>query len=295
MPRMPTRQSSLSLLALLCLWLLPACQSTPSWLAENSPTTTRVAFNLRGNLPFVPVTINGSRHEFLFDTGASDCVVTPQMARRLGLRVSSQKVEVRTASGDTVGLRTTVIPRLEFGGMVFENASALVHDLEAPRRFLPQMEGVVGFGLLRPFRLTLDYPNRQLAVGPGRALRRGDPSVAPLRVRMGVPQAPLVAGQMVTYADVDTGSNGGLEMRLSSLGGESHGPLRQAGLSYSISKVYRSYTTQLGGPVAVGSLRLENPKIEVTESDQRIGGAVLRDMVVTFDEPSQLMALSWGR
>jgi clan AA aspartic protease (TIGR02281 family) len=277
--------------ALLLALILPACQQNQSWLVSNSPSQARVTMKLMHHLPFVPVRINGQRQEFLLDTGASDCVVTPEMVRRMGLPLVGAGARVKTASGDSLDLAMTEIPELEFGGMVFRKVPAIVHDCATPRQFFPNLQGVLGFSLFQPFLLTMDYPRSEVRVSSHQPLARNNHSVVPMQLHVGVPQVPVSVGPVRTYADIDTGSNGGLEMRLSSLAGRADRKLQEVGTSYSISTAYKSFGTQLHSPLYIGRVEIDSPFVELTQGDQRIGGAVLHDFTVTFDYRSRLIAL----
>lgn len=293
---MPSTKNSISKIGkFACLavcWLLSACQSTPTWLAADSPDHARVWMKVRQNLPFVKVRVNGREQEMLLDTGASECVVTPETVRRLGLQLTHKGVEVRTSAGDSVNLPMTKIPRLEFGGMIYENVDALVHDCARPKQFFPNLEGVLGYSLFIQQQLTLDYPNREIVVSANRPLPRNHPDVVPMRLHVGVPQIPVSVGPTRNYVDVDSGSNGGLELNLSSLAGRILERPRQTGTSYSISTAYKSYSTRVAGSLYIGRVELESPAVELTTGDQRVGGAVLQNMVITLDYSSGQAAVA---
>ena len=74
--------------------------------------------------------INGGLYlEFMVDTGASICALTPEDAKKLGFDVNKleQDIKIRTAGGTVYGASVT-IDRLEIGRVVLEDVDAVVMD-----------------------------------------------------------------------------------------------------------------------------------------------------------------------
>jgi clan AA aspartic protease (TIGR02281 family) len=83
------------------------------------------------NTYVVSVMVNGHYPAtFLVDTGASHTVITPAMARQLGLRFNkgSSMVPVNTASG-VMNAPIVQLERVSLGGLQVENVEAVVADL----------------------------------------------------------------------------------------------------------------------------------------------------------------------
>lgn len=72
-----------------------------------------------------------NRHQlnFMVDTGASICVLTPDDAKRLGYDVSKMEkdIKIKTPSGTTYGA-SVVIPRLEIGRVMLKDIDAVILD-----------------------------------------------------------------------------------------------------------------------------------------------------------------------
>ncbi|MFC7290329.1 TIGR02281 family clan AA aspartic protease [Hirschia litorea] len=66
---------------------------------------------------------------FMVDTGASICVLTPEDARRLGYDFATMEkdIKIKTASGSTYGASIT-IKRLEIGRVLLKDVDAVVLD-----------------------------------------------------------------------------------------------------------------------------------------------------------------------
>jgi clan AA aspartic protease (TIGR02281 family) len=99
------------------------------------PASTKTTHEIKllpqlDNTFVVPAMVN-NKHTgtFLVDTGASYTVITPKMAKELGIRLDgSSSVEVNTANG-TVHAPLVKIKQLSLGGLQVENVEAVVADL----------------------------------------------------------------------------------------------------------------------------------------------------------------------
>jgi clan AA aspartic protease (TIGR02281 family) len=250
---------------------------------------------VKGNLPFVNVEVGGKKCSFLVDTGASDCVITPETAHRMGLYVSRQKAMVKTAAGDRVPIPMTLLPSLRIGKAEFNNVPAFVYDFGKIRGNITEMEGVVGFSIFRDATLTMDYPRGEMKISPGPTLDRGDPACIPMQSHTGVPRIPVHGGPRTVFVDVDSGSTGGLEINPRQLGVKTDAPPRPGGLSTSIGKTYRTGMARVVGGLHIGAVELADPIVEVTTGDFRVGGEVLQNTVISMDQPSQLARVALAK
>jgi predicted aspartyl protease len=94
----------------------------------------------------IPVAVNGTRAEYLFDTGAWQSVVTEPEAKRLGLTLREGTHFITDPSGTRVGYRTAVAKEVTIGGMRFDDVSFAVY---AAPSWAPDAEfGVIGMPIL---------------------------------------------------------------------------------------------------------------------------------------------------
>ena len=77
------------------------------------------------NFP-VPMTINGRRADFFFDTGANLSAMTESEAKRLGLTVHDVSTQVFNTPGTAVGVRVATADDLAVGGFRLRNVAFLV-------------------------------------------------------------------------------------------------------------------------------------------------------------------------
>jgi len=132
-------------------------------LREPAPRNTRsddtpVSLRRIGGNWIAQVRLNDLRTaQFLVDTGASTCVISPELAKALGVEPDARlpAIPMQTLSGMTSG-RLVTIPSVRVGESEAQNVVAVVYPLG-----LPMMDGILGNTFLSRFTVTLD-PERGL-------------------------------------------------------------------------------------------------------------------------------------
>ena len=106
--------------------------------------------------------VNGSQTAwFLVDTGAGVTVISPRLARNLGLRPAGEArtIELQTLSGSTRG-ELVGIASLRVGDVEAANVSAVVHETPG------EVEGILGNTFLARYVVTLDPARSILTLRP---------------------------------------------------------------------------------------------------------------------------------
>ena len=122
-----------------------------------APDDTAVTLRRIGGNWFAQVRLNNARTaRFLVDTGATTCVISPDLAGALDIRPErhSSPVPLQTISGLTSG-HVVTIPSVRVGEVEAQDVLAVVHDVG------PSMDGILGNTFLSRFTVTLD-PERGL-------------------------------------------------------------------------------------------------------------------------------------
>jgi clan AA aspartic protease (TIGR02281 family) len=110
----------------------------------------------------VRATLNGSvQGQFLFDTGATYCVISQSLARRLGLRTSGEHVTVVTANGQ-MSVPLVTIRYFDLGSNRARDVKAVIHDSVAP-----PLDGILGLSFLNNFAYVIDAKQRIVRLRPG--------------------------------------------------------------------------------------------------------------------------------
>jgi hypothetical protein len=115
-----------------------------------------------GAFVLLPARINGrGPFRVLLDSGASSSVVSPTLAKDLGIR--GQPVEAIGVGGSSVA-SLGVLESLEVAGHVMTNVSAAVVDVfgyTSQAAGVP-IDAILGYSFLKEFHVVIDYPRRRL-------------------------------------------------------------------------------------------------------------------------------------
>ena len=112
----------------------------------------------------VPVHINGKGpYDFVLDTGAGNTVVTPKLAKEIGLEAKPVHGIARGVGGD-VQLELAAAETLSVGDSKISNTQVVVLDLSkvSPKGKLIE-HGIIGYDFLKNFETVIDYPQKQFS------------------------------------------------------------------------------------------------------------------------------------
>lgn len=120
-----------------------------------------IKFEMMGDKLIVPVTINGKRYRFLFDTGAPtiiskelDSLLQPKQLGRLN---------TSDATGKRSRLKVVALESLYFGDVEFIGTASLVYDLnESPIFQCWDIDGFIGSNMLRKSIIQIDSQTKTM-------------------------------------------------------------------------------------------------------------------------------------
>ena len=174
------------------------------FLVAGNTGATEVPFEIVGGIVLVKASLNGTAPlPFILDTGATECLLTPQAANRVGLGPASGAGE-KMARSVAVGEHT--VPAMSF----------IIHDpLQAISLRLDQginYAGILGYPFLSKFAFSIDYQRKRLdllgGVASGTALKRPQAGIRVpfvLRDRL-IHVTGMINGRGPVTFIVDTGS-----------------------------------------------------------------------------------------
>lgn len=225
---------------------------------------------------------------FLVDTGSSVTLVSPEFARRYATEkaaLDAPAVRVKSATGESTLLPAVTLRRIELGDARFENVQALIRDLSAISAHLgTKIDGVLGFPLFRETVFTLDYPAGRLVMRPAGLPRTFPGATVSFNNEQRTPLIPVLLGTRRVIVLIDSGSDGplllnpfGMDIEFASLPrpGTTVGTL----LGNRLQEIGR-----LADPLIIGEFQLEKPIVDLTDQLSSLGGDVLRNFSVTFDQ-----------
>jgi predicted aspartyl protease len=114
-------------------------------------------------LVLVPSHVNNTGpYSFLLDSGATHCLIYPELASNLGIQSESE--EEAFGAGGAVQLCLARVHSVAVGSAKQENTQVVItHDLERiGARLKATVGGAIGFTFLKDFRVTLDYERKVL-------------------------------------------------------------------------------------------------------------------------------------
>jgi len=289
-------------LLLLAALMLPALAEASSWFTRQAPKPGKTTLGEPSVVIPAQIVSNyiivstkwdkRGAYNFLIDTGASMTLITPALAQRYGTPVKpltpngNTDVTVRSAEGDTTTLQQVTLRRLELGEATFENIPALVYDCSSLSVHLGiHIDGILGFPLFRETVLTLDYPHRRIllsspssasALLPGTAVSFNNDQRTPI--------IPLQLQGSTFYALIDTGSDSSLRLNPVGFGLVYEQDPRPGAIVSTLTGDTQQKVARLAQNISIGDQVLEKPIIEITDELSAIGGAVLRNFILTFDQ-----------
>jgi hypothetical protein len=294
MSPLPPR-SALGLLAAGLLLLAQGCASIQS--AISRPGFTKLSEPLvilpaerLGNLLLVQGKWDRSGpYRFLIDTGSSATLVSPDFARRYGVTSSqppaTPDVVIGTGRGASRALPATTVKRIELGDARFDDVPALVLDTEPVSLALGvKVDGILGFPLFRETVLTLDYPAAQVRLARPAVDHARPGTTIPFNNQRKTPFIPVRLGSASPLVLIDSGSDGPLSLNPVGLALHYAAAPRPGGVVATLTGDEPRTFARLDDTVHLGEFALERPVTQLTDGLSAIGGGVLQNFRVTFDQ-----------
>jgi hypothetical protein len=226
---------------------------------------TTVPFQVVNGHIYTDVKLNGKGpYRLLVDTGGVN-IVTPAVAKALGLAVQGQLV-AGGAGEKTESFGLAKVNRLEIGDAFVENQTFLVYALDrmAPVEGMRE-EGLIGYEIFRRFPARIDYEHGKLTLYQPESFHyRGPGAVLPFVFNEHIPQVEGEIDGLEGRFDLDTGSRSSLD--LTSPFVDSHGLVAR----------YQATTERIGGWGVGGPSR----GYVVRGRRLALGPVVIRDPVV---------------
>lgn len=125
-----------------------------------------------GNLKTVDVIIQGRSFNFLFDSGGSETIISPEIAQLLNRKVYGRKIGFRM-SGEMIQFQRCDNITLSISGQPLNFAQVGVWDVNSilPKHF-PKLDGIISLQTFSKKKITIDLQNNQLVVENERSFAR---------------------------------------------------------------------------------------------------------------------------
>jgi hypothetical protein len=253
--------------------------------------------HLLGTAPIVEAMVNGKGpFRFLLDTGAEVTLVTPSLARELGLP-SLGETSVGSPGGPPVAAQSIRLERLEIGSAKLHGVPGLSLDLSQVFPNPDSPRGVLSAALFQGLLLTLDYPAGKIVIRPGELPKADGSEVFEYDPADGQIGIPLSIAGIEIKAHVDSGSMGGITLPK---GYADQLPLASkpvgVGKARLVGKEITILKARLNGTVRLGRYHFENPDLMFNEAAPvgNIGYEFLRRFSLTLDRKNHRLRLEEG-
>lgn len=260
----------------------------------DSPTSAEFPMKLIGGLVVVQADDEAGPWNFLIDTGSSATLVSPEFAIRRRSRQpqpGAATVWLRDATGQAVPVDSVLLDKVDFGPAHFRNVRALVFDCRVISDHLGlKIDGVLGFNLFADARLTLDYPGRRIVMSE---LEDEEPlrgCVIPITLQNGVPVFEATLGDSPLITLIDSGSDGSLSLDPAGLDQEFIEEPRQGTLIGTLHGNHRQILGRLADTLHISDYQIETPVVDLSGILTSIGGEILQEFEVTFDQSNREVA-----
>jgi predicted aspartyl protease len=183
-----------------CFWFLAGLTwLAPTVASDGGAPSKDVSFRLAGGqnpLILVPVYVKGKGpYEFILDTGAYRCLLSPEVSSSIGIQPDSQ--QRATGIGGTINISSARVSSLTVGTARQENIEvAITGELSRLGEAVQsKVDGVLGSNFLKDFRVTLDFGRGVVRLDrsssePGVSNVR---SVTSVPFKLATPEKPLVS------------------------------------------------------------------------------------------------------
>lgn len=270
----------------------------------------KVSFRLtNGNQPLilVPTLVNGQGpFDFILDTGAGACFLSPELAQKLDVRATETKEAA--GAGGKVRIDLGNVQSMSVGRATVENIKVGITPELAKISACcgTKIDGGLGYNFFRDFSLTLDYRNRLLTLHGGQ-LYPDTQDAAQIGFRLAHPSKPLAVVPVLVNGSgphpfiLDTGAS---TTMLSTHLADDLGVLRSDAPALTGAGGTASASLGTLRTLKIGSTELENIQVVIsdfldnlshlieTEVKGIIGYNALSHYVVTIDYPRAILGLS---
>ena len=178
-----------------------------------------IQFRLAGGqnpLILVPVYVDaGGPYQFILDTGASHCLLSPELSATLGIQPEEEKQAM--GAGCAVKLMFAHVRSMRIDSVRQENVKvAITNEIEKIAAVIrSRVDGVLGYDFLKEFILVIDYRASafRLALPPDHGNGKGPRSGVSLSFKLASTSKPLILvpaivnGQGPFQFALDTGAS----------------------------------------------------------------------------------------
>ncbi|WP_025142665.1 pepsin/retropepsin-like aspartic protease family protein [Pedobacter jeongneungensis] len=247
---------------------------------------SKTAIKRSSSLMFIEVKIKGSSevYSFMFDSGAGATSLSEDVAKKLGLKVNQQAIDIKTA-GNGGQFKTIDTLDLTIGGLNVKGKQLVVADLKGLQKVIGRpMDGIIGFDLLKDYQVAINLDNSEMSIYNFGYLEANGKSLLPVKLTNNIPKIEAnlkVDGiEYKTRLLFDTGAAGAISG------------------NYFLNAYTNGLTDKMKNKMASAAMDLSGnvSKSEMGTIDAiTIAGASLNNPAISLDLPKEQPAYGFDR
>jgi predicted aspartyl protease len=251
----------------------------------NEADTVTIPSRRCANYFLIDARLNGrGPFTFILDTGSSQTVVAPHVARLL--KDDSRPVDMYAEGSQ--GRRQDVssvirVRELEIGDARLSGFEAIALDLSQIQATLgTNIDGILGYPAFRDVLLTVDYPGSAIRIARGDLPRPDGRSVVALTSR----DRPTVEVRIDSHRRtllLDTGKAGAFSLSDFDDQNFKNPPITIA-MGVAVGGAYEMRSGRLASDITLGDVVFQRPIVERSSSSDLIGAEAMKTFAVTFDQ-----------
>src|SRR5271166_1252399 len=138
-------------------------------MGKQNASSSTIPFRINPRAPLIVVKAIVNRKipiDLIVDTGASLTILSRQVAKQAGIRLNGKRAKAAGPDGSqTVTLATVGL--FSIGGIQVRNLKVAVMDFALLNRAASiKAGGILGYNLLKRYRVTIDYATRRIRFTP---------------------------------------------------------------------------------------------------------------------------------
>lgn len=168
-----------------------------------------IPFQIKDNLPFIEITINNEKHNFLFDTGAYISLIKAEIGDEYLIDKDTLAIDINKISQEH---QLALIPAFNLVDKEFINTKMLSADLSLFNDLLceTQMDGIIGRDIMKNYIVQIKPAEGKIVLFSREGFNAPENYVKYSYKKFHAPTLKLKIGNKKMYATYDTGSNQGL-------------------------------------------------------------------------------------
>ncbi|HXH59872.1 MAG TPA: retroviral-like aspartic protease family protein [Fimbriimonadaceae bacterium] len=265
--------------------------------AQGTDATT-IPIDLSTQRPVIDAYINGDGpFKFVVDTGASQTMVSADLAERLRLPVEGTVMVTAPNSSGAFRAQVHRIKELRVGDLKFFDVKA---TSLMDRGFLAslQADGIISASDFEDYLVTLDYRHKQIRIEPGHLPDADGQQVFDYELQHLIPGVTFEVGGKPVFFHLDTGSPFYVALPGTMLTSADYEQIpHKVGTAGTVTGGFSVYQGQLAEDVTFGKYVLEKPNVQILDQMPygNLGYLFFRDYLVTFDYTEMRVKLEFWR